>query len=68
MTTNQGLQDWQLGFRSAVSGWADIPPAGVDRMQWLSGWREGRRMRLENEQQRPGVQPECSLRQQAPVN
>jgi hypothetical protein len=68
MTINHGLQDWQLGFKSAVSGWADIPPAGVDRAQWLSGWREGRRVRLATERQRPDPWPERGPRQQAPVN
>jgi hypothetical protein len=68
MTINHGLQDWQLGFKSAISGWADIPPAGVDRVHWLSGWHEGRKTRQEADQQGAGAWRECRGRQESRPN
>ena len=37
---NRG-QIWQFGFNAALAGWSDLVPAGVDKAEWLSGWRMG---------------------------
>jgi hypothetical protein len=42
---------WQLGFNSAVAGWTNIPPAGIDPTLWLSGWQMGRNAHLEARRQ-----------------
>lgn len=34
--------DWQKGFQAGQSGKPNQPPAGVDRLAWISGYIEGK--------------------------
>lgn len=49
MDNDRNDPDWQLGFRSALAGWAQIPPAGTNARRWQAGWRQGRACARERE-------------------
>ncbi|MBM4201025.1 MAG: hypothetical protein FJ189_07045 [Gammaproteobacteria bacterium] len=58
---------WQLGFNSAVAGWANIPPAGVDPHLWMAGWQAGRNARQEAHRQYSDAWQAFCVQRRVPV-